>query len=195
MMNYTQKFFGHLKTVIKHKFWVWYYMNKCGRGWQGMWHDMSKFSPVEFFESVKYYTGTSSPIDACKKDKGVSMAWMHHKGRNPHHYEYWQDNFDHGGHPVEMLWKYKVEMLCDYLGAARAYMGKNFTYKAEYEWWKKKLELPRAQHQNDKDFVSCILSQLAYEEEMGGYKRATSSLIYSLLVAKDSIYGGDHYKV
>jgi hypothetical protein len=142
-------------------------MNKCGRGWQGIWHDMSKFSPVEFWESVKYYTGTSSPIDACKKDKGVSMAWMHHKGRNPHHYEYWQDNFDHGGHPVEMPWKYKVEMLCDYLGAARAYMGKNFSYTAEYEWWTNKMKLPRAMHENDKDYIATIFYTLKVDEERG----------------------------
>ena len=62
------KFFGHLKTVMKHKYWVWYYMNKCGHGWRGLWHDMSKFSPTEFWESVKYYSGTRSPIDACKED-------------------------------------------------------------------------------------------------------------------------------
>jgi hypothetical protein len=194
-MNYTQKFFGHFKTVIKHKFWVWYYMNKCGRGWQGLWHDMSKFSPTEFFESVKYYTGTSSPIDACKKDKGVSMAWMHHKGRNPHHYEYWQDNFDHGGHPVEMPWKYKVEMLCDYLGAARAYMGKNFSYKAEYEWWTNKMKLPCAMHENDKQFIAFVFERLADFETHLTTKATSYLLCATVLVAKDELYGGCHHKV
>ena len=175
-MNYVQKFFGHLKTVTKHKYWVWYYMCKCGHGWRGLWHDMSKFSPVEFWESVKYYSGTRSPIDACKEDKGVSMAWMHHKGRNPHHYEYWMDNFDKGGEPKEMPAKYKVEMICDYLGAARAYMGKYFSYCAEYEWWQKKLSLPRSQHQNDKDFVSAVLYYLAVLECDVGTKKATKDL-------------------
>lgn len=194
-MNFYQKFFGHLKTVLKHKYWVWYYMNKCGRGWQGLCHDMSKFSPTEFWESVKYYSGTSSPIDACKKDKGISMAWMHHKGLNPHHYEYWQDNFDYGGEAKEMPWKYKVEMICDYLAAGRAYMGKSFTYQAEYNWWLKKLELPRAQHQNDKNFITKILGQLAYEEECGGSKHATKIFKYNLLVMKDKLYGGYNLKV
>ena len=194
-MNICQKFTGHLKTVFKHKYWVWYYMNKCDHGWRGLWHDMSKFSPTEFWESVKYYSGTCSPIDACKEDKGVSMAWMHHKGRNPHHYEYWMDNFDKGGEAKQMPWKYRVEMICDYLGAARAYMGKNFSYKAELEWWHKKLDLPRAQHYADKEFVTRILEQLAYEEEMGGHKHATDTLKYSLLVYMDLEYGGIHYKV
>ena len=196
-MNYIQKFFGHLKTVAKHKYWVWYYMNKCGLkwGWRGLWHDMSKFSPTEFWESVKYYSGTRSPIDACKEENGISMAWMHHKGRNPHHYEYWQDNFDHGGEPKEMPWRYKVEMICDYLAAGRAYMGENFSYQAEYEWWKKKLESPRRQHDNDKKFVTQILAQLAYEEDMGGFKHATEIFKYNLMVYKDHLYGGFHDKV
>jgi hypothetical protein len=196
-MNGIQKFFGHLKTVTKHKYWVWYYMRKCGLkwGWRGLWHDMSKFSPTEFWESVKYYSGTRSPIDACKEENGISMAWMHHKGRNPHHYEYWQDNFDHGGEPKEMPWRYKVEMICDYLAAGRAYMGKNFSYKAEYEWWLKKLEGPRRQHDNDKKFVTQVLAQLAYEEEMGGFKHATEIFKYNLMVYKDHLYGGFHNKV
>lgn len=196
-MNCIQKFFGHLKTVTKHKYWVWHYMNKCGLkwGWRGLWHDMSKFSPTEFWESVKYYSGTRSPIDACKEENGISMAWMHHKGRNPHHYEYWVDNFDHGGEPKEMPWRYKVEMICDYLAAGRAYMGKNFSYKAEYEWWLKKLELPRRQHENDKKFVTNVLQQLAYEEEMGGFKHADKLVKYTLLVAKDDLYGGWNMKV
>lgn len=194
-MNYIQKFFGHLKTVTKHKYWVWYYMHKCGKGWRGLWHDMSKFSPTEFWESVKYYSGTRSPIDACKEDKGISMAWMHHKGRNPHHYEYWQDNFDKGGEPKEMPWKYKVEMICDYLAAGRAYMGKSFSYQAEYEWWLKKLESPRRQHERDKEFVTNILKQLAYEAEMGGYKHATNIFKSLMLVVKDEYCGGYNLKV
>lgn len=194
-MNGIQKFFGHLKTVTKHKYWVWYYMHKCGKGWRGLWHDMSKFSPVEFWESVKYYSGTRSPIDACKEDRGVSMAWMHHKGRNPHHYEYWMDNFDKGGEPKEMPWKYKVEMICDYLAAGRAYMVKNFSYQAEYDWWKKKLGLPRRQHEKDKEFVTNVLRQLAFEEEMGGHKYATNIFKALMLVMKDEYCGGYNLKV
>jgi hypothetical protein len=166
-MNYAQKFFGHLKTVTKHKYWVWYYMHKCGKGWQGFWHDASKFSPTEFWESVKYYSGTRSPIDACKEDKGVSVAWMHHKGRNPHHYEYWQDNFDNGGNPVEMPEKYKAEMLCDYIAAGRAYMGKNFTFAAEYEWWQNKCKLPRRMHPHDRQFIERCLYVLMTDERFG----------------------------
>lgn len=180
-MNFFKKFFGHLGTVAKHKFWVWYYMHKCRHGWRGLWHDMSKFSPVEFFESVKYYSGTRSPIDVCKEENGISMAWMHHKGRNPHHYEYWMDNFDKGGEPKEMPAKYKREMICDYLGAARAYMGKSFSYAAEYEWWNKKLELPRSQHPKDKEFVTYVLCMLAHFEENSGSTRGATDMLWATI--------------
>ena len=83
------KFLGHLKTVCIHRFWVMYYCFKCGLYWQGLIHDLSKFSITEFVESAKYYTGTDSPINKCKAENGVSYAWLHHKGINKHHYEYW----------------------------------------------------------------------------------------------------------
>ena len=196
-MNLFKRFIGHTKTIIKHKFWVWHYMNKCGFkwGWRGLWHDMSKFSPIEFWESVKYYSGTRSPIDACKEENGISMAWMHHKGRNPHHYEYWMDNFDKGGEPKEMPWRYKVEMICDYLAAARAYMGKSFSYRAEYEWWNNKMKQPRRQHFNDMAFVGRVLQSLAEYEKINGSEYVNKMFKYILIVEKDHVLGGFNEKV
>lgn len=121
------------------------------------------FLRQNFGESVKYYQGNISPIDACKKENGWSSAWMHHKGINKHHYEYWQDNFDNGGTPIEMPIKYKKEMLCDYLGAGRAYYGKDFTYMKEYDWWQNKMKKPLAMHPNDKAFITMWLSKLVNE--------------------------------
>ena len=133
-------FFKHLIKICTHKYWVLKYCHKAGITWQGIIHDISKFSPIEFFESVKYYQGTSSPIDAVKKDKGYSMAWQHHKGRNKHHYEYWTDNYDSGTTAIQMPKKYMIEIFCDYIAAARAYMGKNFNWSDELQWWERKRE-------------------------------------------------------
>lgn len=127
--------FKHFKKICVHKWWVFYYCCKVGIVWQGIKHDMSKFSPTEFFESIKYYKGTSSPIDECKRINGYSMSWQHHKGRNAHHYEHWTDNYDKGTTYIKMPFKYAAEMYCDYLGAARAYMGKDFTFEKEFNWW------------------------------------------------------------
>ena len=152
--------FKHFKKICIHKYWVFYHCCKMGIPIQGLLHDLSKFSLVEFWEGVRYYQGTFSPIDACKKENGWSPAWMHHKGRNKHHYEYWMDNLDDGGTPLEMPLKYKKEMLCDYLGAGRAYYGKDFTYEKEYEWWQNKLSKPLAMHDSNKDFISMYMELL-----------------------------------
>lgn len=166
--NYIINTFRHFKKVCTHKRWVFYYCCKVGIPFQGLVHDLSKFSPTEFWESVKYYQGTSSPIDACKKENGWSAAWMHHKGRNKHHYEYWQDNFDNGGNPIEMPMKYKKEMLCDYLGAGRAYHGKSFNFEKELKWWKSKKSKPIAMHPNDIAFIDKYIN-LFYEYENREY--------------------------
>lgn len=150
----------HFKKICKHKYWVAHYCFKCGLYWRGIKHDMSKFSPIEFWESVKYYQGNRSPIDAAKEDKGWSAAWMHHKGRNTHHYEYWQDNFDNGGNPLIMPFEDNCEMLCDYLAAGRAYMGENFSYTSEWKWWAAKNNKPLAMHPVNNHFISRVLHKL-----------------------------------
>lgn len=91
-MNNIEKYLKHFKTITKHKFYVMKFCFKCGKYKRGLLHDLSKFGPTEFFSSAKYFQGTSSPIDAEKREKGYSLAWQHHKGHNPHHWEYWIDN-------------------------------------------------------------------------------------------------------
>ena len=81
----------HFKTITKHKILVMDGCFRVGLYWQGLTHDLSKYSPVEFFNGARYFQGTRSPISAEREDKGYSEAWMHHKGRNRHHYEYWMD--------------------------------------------------------------------------------------------------------
>ena len=137
-MTYLEKFTGHLKTILKHKWFVFKHCCKAGIIWRGIIHDMSKFSPIEFFESVEYYQGTSSPIDACKKaNNGLCKAWLHHKGRNSHHYEYWVDSLDTGGKAMIMPYEDSIEAICDYIGAGEAYSGKSGKelYDSEFEWW------------------------------------------------------------
>ncbi len=97
-----RKVIGHFKTIHTHRKWVRKYCFLAGIPWRGITHDLSKYSPTEFWESVRYWTGNGSPIDVCKKENGFSRGWLHHKGRNPHHYEYWMDNFDKGGIPLIM---------------------------------------------------------------------------------------------
>lgn len=134
------KFFGHLKTVLIHKWWVLYYAIQAKITWQGITHDLSKFHPIEFFEGVKYYNGKTSPINACKAKNTFSNAWFHHRGRNPHHYEYWIDYLDNGGLPMKMPSKYIKELVCDWIAAGKTYYGKDFTFEKEFNYVENKLK-------------------------------------------------------
>jgi len=112
----------HFKTVIKHKRVVFRECLACGIGWQGIVHDLSKFSHTEFSPSAKFFQGNRSPIEAEKEDCGYSFAWLHHKGCNPHHWEYWIDFGSHGEIIADRIpKKYVVEMLCDWIGAGKVY--------------------------------------------------------------------------
>lgn len=126
--------FKHLKTILIHKYWVAKYCFQLGLYWRGLTHDLSKFHPIEFLESIKYYTGTSSPINECKKDKGYSLAWQHHKGHNSHHYEYWIDRLDTGGESIKMPKDDLKELICDWIGAGKTYMGSDFTFEKELKY-------------------------------------------------------------
>ena len=109
-----EKFFKHLHTVNKHRFYVFKLSIKAGIPIRGLLHDLSKYSPTEFFEGVKYYNGKRSPITICRQENGYSEAWLHHKGRNKHHFEYWIDLQAENKTPV-IPYKYAAEMICDTL--------------------------------------------------------------------------------
>lgn len=130
-------FFGHLITVIKHKNMVLYHCIKAGIIWRGLWHDISKFSPTEFIPGVKYFQGTRSPNDAQRECYGYSSAWMHHKGRNRHHFEYWTDYNPKTRCliPIRMPLVFVKEMFCDRVAASKIYQKEKYTDKHPLEYF------------------------------------------------------------
>ena len=126
----------HTTLIIRHKWYVFVFCTKIGMPIRGLMHDMSKFSPTEFLESIKYYKGTYSPITECKRKNGYSKAWLHHKGRNKHHPEYWFDRDAIVQTPM-IPYKYVAEMICDKLSANKVYTGKKWTNRSELEYWQK----------------------------------------------------------
>ena len=129
-----KNFFGHLKTINKHRFLVFKLSVKAGIPIRGLLHDLSKYSPQEFLEGVKYYNGKVSPIKICKKENGYSKAWLHHKGRNRHHFEYWYDFAAPNKTPI-IPYKYTVELICDNIAASLTYLGKNWTAKSQLDYF------------------------------------------------------------
>ena len=124
----------HFNLITKHRHKVFKLCVKAGIPFRGLVHDLSKYSWTEFSESVKYYNGTCSPIINCKNDIGYSNAWLHHKGRNKHHYEYWFDSKAPNPTPV-IPYKYAVEMVCDTFAAGMSYQGKKWTKEYQLFYW------------------------------------------------------------
>ncbi len=119
----------HYHTITRHRHAVIANCRKAGIFWQGLGHDLSKYTPAEFIPGVRYYQGTRSPNEQERVEKGYSAAWMHHKGRNKHHFEYWTDYSPKTRRiePVKMPLRYVIEMFCDRVAASKIYNGANYT--------------------------------------------------------------------
>lgn len=125
------KAWKHFKTITYHKYLVAKGCFRVGLYRQGLLHDLSKYSPAEFLVGARYYQGNRSPNNAEREAIGYSSAWLHHKGRNKHHYEYWIDystrDVPGGMAPVPMPYQYIVEMIMDRIAASKVYLGGSYT--------------------------------------------------------------------
>lgn len=119
----------HFNTITKHRHKVISHCIKAGIPLRGFLHDLSKYFPAEFLSGIKYYKGTRSPNVGEREEKGYSSAWLHHKGRNKHHFEYWTDYSTEKRKviPIKMPIVYVKEMFCDRVAASKIYQGKNYT--------------------------------------------------------------------
>ena len=133
------RIFGHFLTITKHRHEVVRLCFRAGIGFQGLFHDLSKYSPTEFIPGVRFYTGKESPNNGERRSCGYSLAWMHHKGRNKHHFEYWYD-YDMVTKkivPVDMPDRYIKEMCCDRIAASKVYNKENYTTKSPLNYLQK----------------------------------------------------------
>lgn len=140
------KYIKHLITITKHKWYVGVECFKIGLYWQGIIHDLSKYSPKELFISAKFYQGKSSPIEAERIKHGYSIAWISHYHNNPHHFQYWVDINKDRCIPIDMPDKYILEACCDFIGAGKAYNNvKKGDTSEPIKYWREKI---------DKTFIS-----------------------------------------
>lgn len=156
----------HFNTITKHRHKVIQHCFKAGILWQGCLHDLSKYNPCEFLVGAKYYQGTRSPNEAEREDNGYSAAWMHHKGRNKHHFEYWTDynTKTKTVEPVKMPMKYLIEMFCDRVAASKIYMGDKYTDRSSLEYFmraKGRMQI----HPETSDELEFLLTMLAEKGE------------------------------
>lgn len=160
-------FFKHLHTITKHRRLVRKGCFKLGLYYQGLTHDLSKYSLDEFLVGVKYYQGVRSPNVSERRTIGYSTAWMHHKGRNKHHYEYWTDYSETTNNhlePVEMPARYFAEMVVDRIAACKVYKGKNYKDSDAYEYFHSRDHIENMHPNTHKD-LETILLMLSNEGE------------------------------
>lgn len=158
----------HFCTITKHKILVMKGCFRVGLYRQGLLHDLSKYTWTEFSVGCKYYQGTRSPNNAEREDKGYSAAWLHHKGRNKHHYEYWIDFSRNGGIggmvPVPMPKRYLAEMMIDRIAACKVYLKKDYTDASPLNYYRQGRD-PAPMHEYTREKLELLLNMLAEEGE------------------------------
>ena len=165
-----KKFFNHLKTVHTHRKWVRKYCFKMGLVWQGLTHDLSKYSFTEL-SMCKYYTGKGSPHQVAREVLGYSPSWIHHYHMNKHHFQFWWDEDEDGKIiPMKMPYKYLVESFCDMLGASKAYNPDNWKPQMLLDYWEQRCIGKRIMHKDSTVFLDAQIRNLVEYGEIEYFK-------------------------
>lgn len=177
----------HFQTISRHRWRVMRYCFAVGLYRQGLLHDLSKFSRTEFSVGARYYQGNRSPNNAEREEKGLTTAWLHHKGRNKHHYEYWIDYDKNRDHDpplcgMKMPKRYVVEMAMDRIAASQIYKGDAYTDDAPLAYLKR----GRAVHLMHPDTAALLEDMLTYLAAHG--EKETFRYIRTKILADDYPY-------
>ena len=162
----------HFQTITKHKLIVMQECFRVGLYRQGLLHDLSKYGWTEFRVGCKYYQGTRSPNNAEREEKGYSTAWLHHKGRNKHHYEYWLDYDSHGEGKLvgmKMPVRYVVEMFMDRIAACKVYKKDQYTNRSALEYYESGSGYEKMMHPETQKLLETLLVMLAEQGEEATY--------------------------
>ena len=164
--SFTKRLIGHFMTITTHRNLVKSMCFKCGMISQGLKHDLSKYSFQEFWPSVKYFQGNRSPITFEKELKGYSECWLHHKGRNKHHWEYWTDRKEYNMISHPMPYNYVLESVLDKIAASKVYKKNDYTESYPLDFFMKSYEI----HVMNEQTANQIKELLEYLKDHGEEK-------------------------
>lgn len=149
------KYFAY---VIRHKWFVFVAGLRVNVSFvQLLMHDLSKFSPAEFFAYAEYFNGEKND----RTEQAFKVAWNNHQKYNKHHWQHWvliNDSDEPKITPLVMPVKYADEMVADWMGAGRAITGK----WEVHEWYAKSKE-KIILHPATRDYVEFVLQTLKEE--------------------------------
>ncbi|MBE6828198.1 MAG: catalase [Ruminococcaceae bacterium] len=156
----------HFVTITNHRHAVIRHCFKAGIGFQGLRHDLSKYMPSEFINGAKFYDGSRSPNELERLENGYSAAWLHHKGRNKHHFEYWNDYnpIIKKYAPVKMPVNYVIEMFCDRVAASKIYQKDKYTDAHPIDYFERGRD-KRVIHEETSALLEKLLKMLRDEGE------------------------------
>ena len=172
-MNKIEKVKGHLTTIHQHKMEVTKLCFRCGLVKQGILHDLSKYTPAELKTGFRYYQGFRSPIDAQKEQEGYSYSWLQHKGKNPHHWEFWLDNSPNGIIAQPMPFNYVAEMFCDRVAASMIYQKDQYRDDSALNYYLKGKDhmLIHEQTARDLEYLLHYLAEHGLDQTMDHLRR------------------------
>lgn len=160
----------HLKIIHNHRKYVRKSCFKAGLYWQGLTHDLSKYSITEML-ICKYYSGKRSPHQNAREALGYSPSWIHHYHTNKHHFQYWWDEDEEGKIiPMKMPYHYVIESVMDMLGASKAYNKENWKPELLMQYWYDKCLGKRIMHQDSTILVQALIHKLVELGEQDFYK-------------------------
>lgn len=178
-MSKIKNALGHFITITNHKLLVMKSCFKVGLYKQWLLHDLSKYNPVEFSAGIKYYNGSISPNGIQKKQEGLSEAWLHHKGRNKHHFEYWIDygiKESEGLKGMNMPTKYVVEMFIDRMSASKNYLKEKYTQRSALEYYEARKDY-YILHPESRELLEFLLNKLCDEGEENTLKYIKNNIL------------------
>ena len=150
----------HLKLIHTHRKYVRKACFNMGLYWQGLTHDLSKYSLTEL-SMCKYYTGKGSPHQVAREELGYSPSWIHHYHNNKHHFQFWWDEDEEGKIiPMKMPYEYLIESFCDMLGASKAYNPKDWRPIMLLDYWEQKCVGKRIMHEDSTRLLNSLINQL-----------------------------------
>ena len=179
---------NHFHLVNKHRFYVFMLSLKAGIPFRGLIHDLSKYSFDEFWISAKYYDGKKSPIKSARDELGYSTVWLHHKGRNKHHFEYWEDISRDKRIGVFIPYKYITESICDKIAAGMVYKGKDWNQKEPLKYWNN-IDKNNAvvKHPGSVEFVDIVLEKISDDGLDSALNSKYLKKVYANMVKKYNI--------
>ena len=160
---------GHFKTITKHRHKVMRLCFRIGLYRQGLMHDLAKYSPTEFPKGCIYIQGDRSPNNKEREVTGISLSWLHHKGRSKHHFEYWIDIKDGKFTPIEMPYKYVLESVCDRIAACITYEKENYTKESALKYFTSRSD-SFLMHENTSKLMLEILTRISIVGEKQALK-------------------------